>query len=159
MLYVWVLSHVQLFATPWTVAHPVPLSMRFSRQEYWSRLPFPSPGDLPDPGIEHTSPVSPGRFFTTEPSGKPFHVVCVSKLPDLSVPLLPNLSCRKIQKEWLFPHLDYPTADTYINISVYCSYFWHAMSPSVDWELSENREYLPFFFGWNQCLMFPSIWL
>ena len=66
------LSRVQLFAT---VAHKAPLSMEFSRQEYWSRLPFPSPVDLPDPGIEPASLVSPalaGRFFTTEPPGKPF---------------------------------------------------------------------------------------
>ena len=46
------LSHVRLFATPWSVAHQAPLSMGFSRQEYWSGLPFPSPGDLPDPGID-----------------------------------------------------------------------------------------------------------
>ena len=46
------LSHVRLFATPWTVAYQAPQSMEFSRQEYWSGLPFPSPGDLPDPGIE-----------------------------------------------------------------------------------------------------------
>jgi len=45
-------------ATPWTVAHQDPLSMGFSRQEYWSGLPFPSPGDLPDPGIETGSPAS-----------------------------------------------------------------------------------------------------
>ena len=50
------LSHVQLFATPWTVASQVPPSMGFSRQEYCNGLPFPSPGDLPDPGIEHGSP-------------------------------------------------------------------------------------------------------
>ena len=50
------LSRVQLFATPWTVAYQVPPSMGFSRQEYWSGLPFPSPGDLPDPGIELGSP-------------------------------------------------------------------------------------------------------
>ena len=50
------LSRVQLFATPWTVAHQAPPSMEFSRQEYWSGLPFPSPGDLPDPGIEPGSP-------------------------------------------------------------------------------------------------------
>ena len=50
------LSHVQLFVTPWTVAHQAPPSMGFSRQEYWSGLPFPSPGDLPDPGIEPVSP-------------------------------------------------------------------------------------------------------
>ena len=46
------LSRVQLFATPWTVAYQAPPSMGFSKQEYWSGLPFPSPGDLPDPGIE-----------------------------------------------------------------------------------------------------------
>ena len=56
------------FETPWTVAHQAPLSMGFSRQEYWSGLPFPSPGDLPDPGIEPTSftpPTLAGGFFTT----------------------------------------------------------------------------------------------
>ena len=50
------LSHVQLFATPWTVAYQALMSLGFSRQEYWSRLPFPSPGDLPDPGIEPRFP-------------------------------------------------------------------------------------------------------
>ena len=50
------LSRVRVFATPWTVACQAPLSMGFSRQEYWSGLPFPSPGDLPDPGIEPRSP-------------------------------------------------------------------------------------------------------
>ena len=64
------LSHVQLFATLWTVAYQVPLSMGFSRQEYWSGLPFPSPGDLPNPGIKPTSPESPtlaDRFSTNAP--------------------------------------------------------------------------------------------
>ena len=68
------LNYVQLFATPWTVACQAPLFMGFYRQEYWSGLPFPTPGDLPDPGIEPTSPVSPALvvgFFTTEPPGKP----------------------------------------------------------------------------------------
>ena len=63
-------GRVHLFATPWIVAHQAPLSMGFSRQEYWSGLPFPSPQDLPDPGIELRSPVSlalAGGFFTTEP--------------------------------------------------------------------------------------------
>ena len=61
-------SRVWLFAAPWTVAHQTPLSMGFSRQEYWCGLPFPPPGDLPDPGIEPASLVSPalvGGFFTT----------------------------------------------------------------------------------------------
>ena len=52
-------SHVQLFATPWTAAHQSPLSMEFSRQEYWSALPSPPSGDLPDPGIKLMSPVAP----------------------------------------------------------------------------------------------------
>ena len=69
-------SCVELFVTPWTVAHQTPLSSGFSRQEYWSGLPFPPPGNLPDPGIEPESPAAltlAGGFFTTEPSGKPWH--------------------------------------------------------------------------------------
>ena len=60
------LSHVRLFVTPWTVAHQAPLSMGFSRQEYWSGLPFPSPGDLPDPGIEPGSPALQEDDLPTE---------------------------------------------------------------------------------------------
>ena len=62
------LSRVPLFVTPWTVAHQALLSRGFSRQEYWSGLPFPTPGDLPDPGIEPmflASPALAGGFFTT----------------------------------------------------------------------------------------------
>ena len=59
------------FATPRTVASQAPLSMGFSRQEYWSELTFPSSGDLPDPGIEPRSLALAGGFFTTEPPGKP----------------------------------------------------------------------------------------
>ena len=66
-----VLSRVQIFVAPWTVAHQAPLSMRFPRWEYWTGLPFPSPGDLPDPGIEPESPALAGEFFTTESPGKP----------------------------------------------------------------------------------------
>ena len=58
------LCHVRLFATPGTVAHQAPMSMGFSRQEYWSGLPFPSPGDLPDPGIKPGSSALAGGFFT-----------------------------------------------------------------------------------------------
>ena len=63
------LSRVRLFATPWTVAHQAPLSMGFSRQEYWSGLPFPSPGDLPDPGIEPRSLALQADALTSEPPG------------------------------------------------------------------------------------------
>ena len=69
-----VLSRIQLFASPWAVACQALLSMGFSRQEYWSGLPFPPPGDLPNPGMETESPVSPalaGGFFMTKPPGKP----------------------------------------------------------------------------------------
>ena len=57
--------------TPWTVAQQAPLSMGFSRQEYWSRLPFPSPGDLPNPGIKPRSPALQVDSLPSEPSGKP----------------------------------------------------------------------------------------
>ena len=65
------LSRVRLFATPWTVARQAPLSMGFSRQEYWSGLPFPSPGDLPNPGIEPRSPALQADALSSEPPGKP----------------------------------------------------------------------------------------
>ena len=68
------LGSVQLFATHWTVAPQAPLSVEFSRQEYWTRLPFPTPGDFPHPGIKPVSLASPalaGVFFTTVLPGKP----------------------------------------------------------------------------------------
>ena len=64
------LNHVRLFATPWTVACQAPLSMGFSRQEYWSGLPFPSPGDLSDSGIEPRSPSLQADALPSEPPGK-----------------------------------------------------------------------------------------
>ena len=74
------LSHVWLFAIPWTVAHQAPLSMGFSRQEHWSGLSFPSPEDLPDPWIKPTSPVSPALqadSLPAEPLGKPKDPTCL----------------------------------------------------------------------------------
>ena len=73
----YLLSHAQLFASPWTVARQAPLSMGFSRQEYWSGSPFPPLGDLPNPA----SPASPelaGGFFATESLGKPSYKVSTS---------------------------------------------------------------------------------
>ena len=81
------------FVTPWTVAHWVPLSMGFPRQEYWSRLPFPSPGDLPNPGIEPTSPA--WQALTTEPPGK----LKVCRLYSLYPALF---TCREILTVFLF---------------------------------------------------------
>ena len=70
------LSHVQLFVTPWTVAYQAPQSMEFSRQENWSGLSFPSPGDLSNPGIEPGSPALQADALTSEPPGKP---LCILK--------------------------------------------------------------------------------
>ena len=72
--YMYALCCVRLFATPWTIVHQASLSMGFPRQEYWSVLPFPSPGALPHPEVKPTSLVSPALacgFFATEPPGKP----------------------------------------------------------------------------------------
>ena len=60
-------------ATPWTLALQAPLSMEFHRQEYWSGFPFPSPGDLPDSRTDPIFPALAGRFFITEPPGKPIN--------------------------------------------------------------------------------------
>ena len=79
LVVVLLLSRVQPFATPWTVAHQALLSMGFSRQEYRSGLPFPSPGDLPDPGIKPASSPLAGGFFTTQPPGKPKELVGLPK--------------------------------------------------------------------------------
>ena len=65
------LSRVRLSATPWTVAYQAPLSMGFSRQEYWSGLPFPSPGDLPNPGIEPGSLALQANSLLSEQPEKP----------------------------------------------------------------------------------------
>ena len=65
------LSRVRLFEIPWTVVCQAPLSMEFSSEEYWSGLPSPSPGDLPDPGLKPKSPALQGNSFLSEPPGKP----------------------------------------------------------------------------------------
>ena len=71
------LSHIQLFVTPCTVACRAPLSMGFSKREYWGGLPFPTPGDLPDPGMEPVSPALAGEFFPSEAPGKPAWLTCL----------------------------------------------------------------------------------
>ena len=68
----YVLSCIQIFAAPWTVARQAPLSMGLSQEKYWIGLPFPPPGDLPDPAIKPAAPALAGRFFTTEPPGQSF---------------------------------------------------------------------------------------
>ena len=82
------LSRVRLFVTLWTVAHQAPLSMGFSRQEYWSGLLFPSPGDLPNPGIEPGSPALQADALSSEPPGNPN--AHVSMLFSQIIPLSPS---------------------------------------------------------------------
>ena len=72
------LSRVRLFATPWTLAYQAPPSLGFSRQDYWTGVPFPSPGDLPNPGIEPGSPVLQADALLSEPPGKSLLVWCKS---------------------------------------------------------------------------------
>ena len=73
------LSHVRLFATPWTVAHQASPSMGFSRQEHWRVLPLPSPGHLPNPGIEPGSPALQIDALPPERPGKPQETVCATQ--------------------------------------------------------------------------------
>ena len=99
------LSHVRLFATPWTVAHQAPVFMQFSRQEYWSGLPFPSPGDLPALRIEPESPALAGRFFTTAPPGKPAITIQFNNSPPEYIP----------SKSWKQELKKYPHMHSYSN--------------------------------------------
>ena len=78
-------SRAWLFATPWTVAHQAPLSLGFSRQEYWNGLPFPPSGDLPDPGIESRSPALQTYSLPSEPPGKSNFVATSKTFPWLTL--------------------------------------------------------------------------
>ena len=85
------LSRVRLFPTPWTVARHAPLSMGYSRQEYWSGLPFPSPGDLSNPGIKPRSPALQADTLSSEPPGKPAHILPITNPADsFFVPHIPS---------------------------------------------------------------------
>ena len=94
------LTHVQLFATSWTVTHQAPLSTGFPKQQYWSGLLFPPPGDLSDPGIKPTAPALAGGFFTAEPPGIPgLRIRKMAKRKHLHVfALLHTLNPGKSQK-------------------------------------------------------------
>ena len=98
-------SHVWLFATPWTVAHQTPLSLGFYRQEYWSGLPFPSLGDLPNPRIEPMSLASSALqtdSLQCEPLGKPIPLATINLLLSESICPFWNISYKKSYRMWLF---------------------------------------------------------
>ena len=112
-MYAWVLSHIRLLVTPQTVAHQVPLSMELSRQEYRSGLPFPSPGDLPNPGTEPTFPAlaqilyhwatgEDGVLLTSHSAKDRPHNKCLSRL---------NVRCAKAEKPWYKDFVGYKKPD------------------------------------------------
>ena len=116
------LSHVLLFATPWTIVHQAPPSMGFSRQEYWSGLPFPSPGNLPNSGIEPRSPALQADALTSEPPGKPqenrayiFSGWLINKSLNLLIAILEvkrqwsKFSVKNLKENFLQPTILYPT--------------------------------------------------
>ena len=102
------------FETSWTVAHQVPLSLELSRQKYWSELPFPTPGDLPDPGNKLMSLASPalaGKFFTTVPPGRPLKAISLRIMMErhwregaLEVNSNEAMHIRKCSLWWEKPH-------------------------------------------------------
>ena len=117
-------SHGQLFVTPWTIAHQAPLSMGFSRQECWSGLPCPSPGDLPGPGIGAKSLMSPalaGGFFTTSTTWEAPLIVHIISVRCLFVPLL-LMSILVIRLRWYLP--DFSTAMLPFSLLSLVSVLW-----------------------------------
>ena len=133
-------SWIQLFVTPWTIAHQAPLSMGFSRQDYWIGLPFPSPGDLPDPGIKPTSLTSSaleGRFFTPLPPGKPELSVgiFICKWNKWTV----NNLCRK--DRWINNQSQgYGTKDIHF---LFIDIYFHAPALNTSIPRGESRIYRP----------------
>ena len=123
------LSRVRLFATPWTAAHQAPPSMGFSRQEYWSGLPFPSPGDVPDPGIEARSPALQADALTSEPERFP--------LWDTATLNCLNLGMIHIFSVHIYSKRSSPSAPL-----SKCSMAHHSMCPAYkpsSWELSKTQ--------------------
>ena len=111
------LSCVQLFASPWTVACQAPLSMGFSRQEYWSRLPFPSPGNLPNPGIKSGSPLLQADSLLSKPPRKPpqtyFFLTCVAAV-DIYLPYIKLHSCSELSSRSV-SHFKIKSLETRLN--------------------------------------------
>ena len=143
------LSHVHLFVTPWAVAYKAPLSMEFSRQEYWSGLPFPSPVDLPNPGFEPGSPALQADTLPSELPGKPprwtiglflryciyfFLFICVNYHFAVNIMILQVISCRSFTHFFIgfkhFKQLIY--AKIYMEESKY-------MSSKANFEIAEQN--------------------
>ena len=145
------LSHVWLFMTPWTVAHQAPLSMVFPRQEYWSVLPHPPPGDLPNPGIKPTSSMLAGGFLTISATWEALIVVMAVHL------------CEYTKNHWIVLLL----------LLSHFSHVWlcetpetaaHQAPPSLGFSRQEHWSGLPFpspmheseKWKWSRSVMFDS---
>ena len=126
-----------LFVTLGIITHQAPLSRGFSRQEYWSGLPFPSPGDLPNPGIEPVSPALAGRFFTPALSGKPQrrHKMCNSRYRNVT------LKMGRRREEWTEKgHIDLSKINFYWStVALQC---WAGFYCTAKW-ISHTCTFLP----------------
>ena len=136
------LSHARLFATPWSVAHQAPLPMEFFRQEYWSGLPFLSPGDPPNPGIEPRTPALRADSFPAEPQGKPKNTG-VGSLPLLQRIFLTQelswglLHCRQILSQLSYQRSQ--KAFRVVRISTFPSGMQYYFLYSFCWEKQFSR--------------------
>ena len=147
-----VLSYVRLFATPWAVAHKAPLFMECSRHESWSEVPFPSPGDLPDPGIEPTFPALTGGFFTTELPERVQSVMQKNTDIDISLFSLQSVSLFGSVLAPFSPHI-FPRPFFFYSSA-------HSMGPELGkllflglfWKAMRNQ-------SWWQLRAFPGIWV
>ena len=107
--------------TPRTIAHQAPLSMGFSRQEYWSRLPFPSPRDLPDPGVEPGSPSLQGDSLLCEPPGKPceclitFSILSIAQVCVIEIQNHCSIYSMKENMRYVFPASSSPRSELFIS--------------------------------------------
>ena len=140
-----------IFGISWTIAHQAPLSMGFSRQEYWSGLPFPSPGDFPDIEIKPVSPLLASRFFTSVPPGKPVYVY-----------LYPNSDLKWRKYHW---------GEKKVRNRPFCWQLTHIFARfffligSLYWQVSikatgsSPRELVLQYGGWYDVTLGPLIWL
>ena len=134
-------SRVWLFATLWTIAHQSPLSMGFSRQEYWSGLPHPAPGDFPNPGIEPLSPALLAGSLPSEPWGK----------PRISPILEPKIGYRNMISLACPPH-------SVLSTMLGCTYYWRfSYLQDHKYQLTEH-ETLIYLFSWLLSPLATYIW-
>ena len=135
------LSCVRLFVTPWTAAHQAPLSMEFSRQEYWSGLPFPSPEDLPNPGIEPRSPALLADSLLSEPPGKlrgyfKKQNSCFCRRNTILTPQNTTAPLKVHTAVWIFVHKEY-TLDS--ELTLFSAYLRLAVLSQADCKFPKGR--------------------